>query len=343
MVVYFLACIVSISIAWIGLHTREYKKGIICITILFSALPLFLIAALRYGVGTDYFNYIRVYEWIKEGVFYKEYLYNAINMLVIWLDWNVQWVFVICAFLFLGFSYSAIFRDSPYPLLSIFLLVAMTHYFAFLNIMRQMVGAAILLYGLQYIEQRNLKKYILCVALATGFHFTCILFIILYWSYNVKLTPKKAMILSVMLLLCGNYLKEIFYSIISKTTLSWYIGSKYDTGTVGYVYIMVQIAILGLVMWSYTSLPKYRIYFTIQTINLWLAFFSGRIVLVERFRYLFGFPAIILIPLAIGNIKQRDLRFLMVISIVVLFTVYGYHVTTSGNNGVLPYIFIFNK
>lgn len=342
MLVYYSACIISILIAWFCTHTTRYiYKGKRILTIIFSSFPLFFVAAFRYGVGTDYFNYIRVFNLIKQGVFYKEYIYNLLNVFILNTNLDIQWIFVICAGIFCIFTYSAIYEQSPYPLISIFLLVGMTHYFAFLNIMRQLISAAILLYSLKYIERRNIKAYIFWIIVACGFHFTSIFFLPFYWAYNIKLSPQKAIILSVLVIVFERAIESRIITIISETSLSWYLNSKYDTQVVGYVYILVQIAIDIIAIYGFDNSIRYRTLFSIQFVNTIVSFFSGRIVLIERFRYLFGFPAIILIPMALKNINNKTLKVITIFGVVIAFFIYSYLVTTKGNNGVLPYRSIF--
>jgi len=221
--------------------------------------------------------------------------------------------------------------------MSIFLLVGMTHYFAFLNIMRQMVGMAIVIFSIRYVEKKDLKRFIICIILAGGFHYTCFLFLPLYWLGMYRLSPKKIVIILISVLLGYSLIEELILKVIGLTKYSWYIGKTYGTGAFGYVYLLIQIVILGLAVWQYHDNGKYHIFLNIQLANTCLAYFSGQIVLIERFRYLFGFPSIILIPLAIKNMKNRREKTFVAISVVAAFTIYCYLVTVKGNHGVLPY------
>lgn len=376
MAIYYLTCAISVLFASAFERISESrKKGIFrTMAIIVSSLPLFILASIRYGVGTDYFNYIKHYKLALRGVRQKEFLYYLVNRIVGKMGLEYQWVLVVCSAIFFLVVFKHIFDESPYPALSIFLIVGMTHYFAYQNIVRQMIGGAIVMYGLRYVQKKELIKFVICILLAAGFHFSCALFIILYWYDKIKLTPGIAVALSGVIFALAGVMARIIMMIIMHTKLAWYIGSEYDSSVVGYVYLLVQFAVLMLASLSFNSshenshlkinvskgirkklekmFPflkwqeeddrKYKLYYTAQVINLWIALFSGRIALIDRFRYLFGFPAIILIPLAIKRIKIQPLRILVMGAVVFCFIVYSYLVTTSGNHGALPYRTIFS-
>lgn len=344
MAIYYTACALSMVLAWFFTHTKFHSEtGRIRFAVLFSAFPLFLVAAIRYGVGTDFFNYERIYRLAEGGIYYKsDFAFNFLITILIKIGLDSQWMYVVLAAIFCIFTYIAVFKDSPYPALSIFLLVGMTHYFLFLNIMRQMVGGAILLYSIRFIRDRRLIPYLICFGFAFGFHPICILFLPFYWAYLLEITPKQTLFLSLVVILSGNLLESIFVNVISRTEYAWYLDSIYSNTEVGYIYILVQLAILSLAIWQYKKDEKYKIYFIIQIVNVWLSLFSGRIALIERLRGLMGFPAIILIPLALSNIKNKNFRWLIYVAILIAFTVYSFLVCSSGNNGVLPYKSIVN-
>lgn len=332
-------------IAWIGVHTRAYRRGTILPTIILSAMPLFLIAALRYGVGTDYFyTYMPYFNLLEAGIDpkNKELLFKLLNQTIIFFNGSGQWVFVFCGLMFTYFSYSQIFKDSPYPWLSILLLFGMTYYFISLNAVRQMVGASILLYSIRFIESKNLKKFLLCVLAAAGFHYSCGLFMIAYLAAKLKLNLIKSIILSTIFLSFFLLVKDYVLDTIRLTSYGWYLGSNFDNGKVGFFTLAIQFAVFLFSSVNSNLTYEYRIYLNLQLISLLLATISSVIVLLERVRWLFGLPSIILLPLAISNIQNKRERLIIGALIAILFSLYAFY-TIGINNGheVLPYMTIF--
>lgn len=332
-------------IAWIGVHTRAFRRGTVLPTIILSAMPLFLISALRYGVGTDYFfTYVPYFNLLEAGAYVKdkEPLFKILNQIIIFFNGSSQWVFVVCSLLFSYFTYSQVFRDSPYPWISISLLLGMTYFFISLNTVRQMVGVAILLYSIRFIEKKQLLKFLLCVLIATGFHYSCIVFIISYLGSRLKLDLIKSTFVSMIFLLIFLVTKDYLLSVIGGTQYGWYIGSDFDNGTIGFYTIAIQLAVFIFSAVYRNDTYKYRIYLNLQLISLILATIGSVIVLLERVRWMFGLPSIVLLPLALENIKYKKHRLIMGFIIVLLFSLYAtYTIGIRNGQEVLPYRTIF--
>ena len=138
---------------------------------LLCMLPLMLLSAFRYGIGTDYFNtYYYGYERVVAGDNYDNFEigFKALILFLSKFFDNPQILFVVTSVLFAYFVYEAIFENSNDVFFSIFLLISMRFYFMSMNVVRQFVGMAIVLYATKYIFK---KKYIKFVVFVT---FVCI-------------------------------------------------------------------------------------------------------------------------------------------------------------------------
>ena len=54
-------------------------------------------------------------------------------------------------------------------------------------------------------------------------------------------------------------------------------------------------------------------------------------------QYMFGFPVIVLIPLALNKISNKRIRILLSSVICICYFLYGYKHIASGDHDVLPY------
>ena len=184
MAVYWSACLASVLFTWFAIHVKHEKEGIqywLLVTFV-AALPLIYISAIRYNVGADYAAYYKYYNRIVQGGDRErfEILYYLLNKGIALLHMSAPWMFAACAMLFLMPLYKMILSDSPYPYFSIFLLIATGYYFFFLNGTRQMIGAAIFMLAIPYIEKKNILPFIVLTLLSTGFHTMSIVFIATY-------------------------------------------------------------------------------------------------------------------------------------------------------------------
>ena len=347
MLVYTTGLIVSILLGWCAKHTKTYHRGNRLPAVFLSAIPLFLIAALRYDVGTDYmYTYVPYFRYLRWGKNLRsmEPLYKLINQIVIWLGGSYQWVFVICAAIFCVLVFLHIYRDSPDPLLSIFLLCGLTYYFVSLNATRQMVGCAILLYALRFVEEKRWKPFFLAVVIASGFHISCALFAVVFFADKLNIKPIHALALSVILFVLAGPVVRLALTIIRSTPYGKYIGSSFDTDTGGRIILAIQIVILTLLVWQYQDAPKYQLYFKLHMVNTWLAAFAGQIVLIERIRWIFGLATIVSIPMALKNIRDPRIRLFVRLAIIGCFTAYMFIVIGVRNgHDVLPYQTIFGR
>lgn len=136
-----------------------------------------------------YRYYIDIINGGSQGRF--EILYYLLNVCIASFNLDAAWLFAAIAIIFLLPLYVRIINESPYPTLSVFLLVGMTYYFYFLNGTRQMLAASCLFLSIPFIVQRRFVPFIAIVCIATGFHYIAIIFAGLYFlarlNFGVKL------------------------------------------------------------------------------------------------------------------------------------------------------------
>ncbi len=347
MIIYWVACFASVAFAWIGIRKPRGQEtpGLV---IALSALPLFLIGAFRYDVGKDYlFTYVPYFELVSSvrGNYDRlEPLYHLINWVVAALGGDYFGVFAISALLFIAFVYVQIFKDSPYPALSIFLLVGMGYYFVSFNAMRQMIGCAILLYSVRYIEEKKLLRFLVCVGIASCFHVSCIVFVVMYWGGKIKIRPVWAFALTAAIILLNQAVTWLLKTIISWTKYSIYFSSAFDTGETAIVMMAINAVLLLVGSMCYKEDAKYQIYYNLQLAALWITALSGSIALFLRLLWAFGLPSIIMLPLAVCQLPGEKSRKLAIAAVVLLFFAYAtYTVGIQNSNSVLPYHTIISR
>ena len=134
---------------------QEYRRTFRSCAFL-SFLPFFVVSAIRFEVGTDWFIYEEFFYAINEGTnSFKEPLFNLLNKVVFWFSNDPQWVFVISAFMVLTFVFLAIYKQSRYIPFSILIFFLSTIYFNSLNQIRQAIAMSIFLFAFQYVRERN--------------------------------------------------------------------------------------------------------------------------------------------------------------------------------------------
>lgn len=180
---------------WTGLllalsqYLCKKEKGIFLgkFLLLISFLIPFIIASIRYGVGTDYFNYVDMYNRIFmtslwDNLKLIEPGYILINFIAKFVFQDVQFVFIFCSFLTLLFIYLAALDNfkKEGAGLAVFIFMC-TGYLTMLCIVRQALAGAIILYAFKYMYERKFYKYALFVLIACLFHYSAILLLPFYF------------------------------------------------------------------------------------------------------------------------------------------------------------------
>lgn len=150
----------------------KYNKKVYLII---SFIIPMLIGGLRYDVGTDYMSYL-------------EYYINHIDIdigftiisLVARLFDNFKVMFFTYNFLTLIFVYLALNNISKQNRSAALFLFLFLYFTTGFNAIRQMLAVAILFYSYKYIVNKSFIKYLLFVMLASVFHSSAIITIIVY-------------------------------------------------------------------------------------------------------------------------------------------------------------------
>lgn len=344
-----MVCCFSVALMIISTHLKpvvlrvfgnEYQCKFILLLI--AMLPMFLVSAFRYYIGTDYQAYEYYFKIIKGGQrTHIEILYYLLNKIIsnVGGDFKTLVFFVSLVFLFLCFFHS--YKESPYPALSVFMLFSSTYYFASFNVMREMLACAILLVSIKYVYERKFIKFLIPVLIASGFHSSCLIFIVTYFLPEIKITTKKIAVLSALMFLFAQPINRIVGLLVSYTKYAKYFNTKWNSGTVGYINIFMQFSILLFTSLYADNTAKYKVYFNLQFITAFLSILYS-IPLIRRVQYIFGLPIIILIPLAINNVKSIGKKVLYGTIVSILFLIYCIVVTNAGYHGVLPYASVFD-
>lgn len=339
MAIYYLTCGLSSLIAYLGSKTISYKKGNKFIVALLSALPMLILSATRYYVGTDYKTYSDIFYSIRAGQEFDDLDIGFVFLckIVANLGGDYHTLLLITSAIFIFCVFYFIYYDSPYPYVSIYLLFAMQFYFASFNGIRQMCGAAILLFSMKFVEKKRLIPFLICVLIAYTFHNTCLIFIPVYWFDKLKIKPIYIVIISFFVYIFGSNIAILINVFMTNTKYETYALQGGD-GNVRLFWTLIQVAIVIFTSFYYKEDYKYNIYFNLQAVTMWLSFMNANVSWIWRIQWTTGLPGIILLPLAISKSKFKGNKVILSIIIMLCFSIYIYISTVNGGkHDVLPY------
>lgn len=323
-----------------------------------SIIPT-LIGGLRYGVGTDYFNYWEMYYWynnlsILELVVQEdERLFKAIIIISDILFNNPVGMFILSQFITMFFILASIasYKNKLSYSVAIFIFY-MAFWSLSLNITRQFIAVAIVLFALKYILKKSFIKYLILIIIASQFHLSalfCIIFYFLsfkrstymqYMYYScIILTPIAIPILLNIINRVGFFQEYIIkYEMLNLLQVDW----AYTAKTLFWFLIIVgPIFIFKKAITNQNE--KYNILLNILLLELPLVYLGNFNLFANRLALFPQILQIIMIPLTINSIKNTNEKKLVILYYLILFVfIYIQRFVFSNQGDVYPYISIFN-
>lgn len=343
----------AFSIVLITIGTNEMKRGFSPLVIIALCIPI-LLATFRYGVGTDFFNYMRSVNSVGE-ISLKEYVEsNLIFELGHFLVRKIAFTFDNYSLLLSIYStmtimiiYLAIKQHRNKVSIGVSLFLFLCIYYPFsLNIMPQFVAVSIIALSFKYVFKRNLIKFSVMVLAASLFHTTALIALPVYFLWDKKsedMTSRWKVFVSIILslIIAFNYqgLLESMSSIDLFDQYGMYAienqrGQNRD--------IFLKLLLFGAVFLLRKPLIKHdkrnKLYILLILFNLILAITGFSSPWVKRAGLYFEVVQIFLLPSLIQLFFSRKDR--MVVGLVVIVYAISYFTLVYyilGQSSVIPY------
>lgn len=336
---------------------NKNSKFISKIFLLMSFLSVFIISAIRFGIGTDYFMYKSIYLTAASGVgpeqlsklYQVEPGWATLNYLLGLVFKNGQTIFIVVALISTICVYKGIIyfdkRINTGFAIFVYLIIL---YLPSFNILRQGFALSILMISFKYIEEKKIVKFILILALAMSFHYTAILFLPVYYILNKDIGKVKwIIILACVILVFINY-NDLINLIIG---LGPYFEkySKYETQ--GFIKINKTFLILQIIMLMFIAVCNKALkqkdkfmhrMLSMYYISIILSFLGSLVSFAGRADLYFSISQIIFLPYMCKNLfkeKNKIVAYVVIIIYLLIFWYICYYY--SGNNQCFPYKTIF--
>lgn len=291
-------------------------------------LVLFLLSALRFGIGNDYWQYTQTaHEVYVGGYVVTEVGFNWLVKLLYMLSGGEYYelVFAVFAFATLFFFLKAFARQSVSFSQSFFLFMTLGLYFQTFNTVRYYLALSIALFSIQYVLEKDLLKFIFWIGLAALFHKSVLLVIPVYWiaSFDWKKWQiaaglvmsaacyvGKGVILKLALVLYPSYKNTIYLagggsllgSLRTLAVLAFYVWFLYTRAFVGQEYRRQPLKpLLEAQRWH----RELRFYGHLNLLAFVTGTFFSFLPVVTRISYYFGVSQLFMIPLILGQIQDR--------------------------------------
>lgn len=340
--VFYLLCMVIEKIS-----TKKINRNV-WTTIL--VLPLFIISAFRApSVGNDTYNYFISYNIVSKEPFFaasqsRLEIGYIIYMRIIALSGvgYLGFQFITSTFIFSSIC-RFVKRHSNNIAFTFFVFMTSQMFFASMNITRQYLAIAILLFSIESIKDRKFIKFCIFVLIATSIHFTAITFLVVYPLVNLKLNRTKTIILlligSVVSLLFNqvvrifvnitgryaNYLESGYFNFEDNIAIYLSLGINLCFFLVAFFTrywkgITLQKGNIGFKRHNQTEILKVsddKLWYVFCLLTLILSIIGLNATIMNRVESYFSIFFLVYIPSVIKNIRRKEIRGIVTVGIII--------------------------
>jgi hypothetical protein len=325
--------------------------------ILMSAIfvVLFIVSALRFDIGNDYYTYTQTaHEASVGGYVVTETGFNLLVRLVYTIAGGEYYeiVFAIFAFVTLMFFLKGMKRQSVNFFETFFLFMMIGMYFQTFNTVRYYLALSIAFYSMRYVLERDWIKFVFVIILAAFFHKSVLIVIPIYFIASFgwkKWQIAVGLIVSVACFVLKNQMLSLALMLYPS-----YKDTIYLSGGTSLTSIIRIFAVLVLYFWFLYYYNKknpefdkgeswyreIRFYGQLNMIAFVTATFFSFLPVVTRLVYYFGVSQLLIIPLIMERISDVKLRkYLKIFVGLIAIAYFMIFLRGAGRDGVglLPY------
>ncbi len=320
-----LACLSILEI--LGLKKNQDQT----IFYIFSGI-LFILSFIRWECGTDWDSYLDFYEHLPEAASKSDFelFYFYANHLGNFLFKSYTGVLFVCAVIIFSFQTKAINEQSVLPITSLFILFGSSLGNVFFA--RQTISTMILFYSIRFIQLNRFKPFVLCIIIATLFHYSSLVFIPAWFIYRMKISPRNLVLFFLLSLLLSAAVTAVLQSLgnifggIIQYKINHYLGNTGEDSLQGVSYSLFFMLLKGLLnkavilLFAISLCDKiskeyndFRGYVNLYWMGAIIYFIAAPISLVfVRFTFSYDISILIIIPYIIAylSIKVKPLIFI---------------------------------
>lgn len=373
MYIYIITFLITIALVWIAQNKIKNKKLKILL-LLIAIIPMFLVSAFRYDLGTDYTKrYVADYNILAKGKDVKnlEIGFKAIDYLCLFFTKEPYLLFVITSLIILSIIFEVIYKKSNNILLSITIFFLGGYFFGSLNLVRQYIAISLILLGYQFLMNENKKKayigFVICAILAFLMHSSSIIcFIIIFLTRKNLVNIKWVIPISVLILLVNKNIMNVITPILQNTRFKVYLSPKHLYGELSILQIAENLLIYLWMNYIYYAQKDIKndkekiLFLNIQGLSLLFTIAGVIHYQFMRISVYLGAFQILSIPYYLKimkvenittrinnklkkNFKVSTIKIIVYVCFVLAFTgLFAYTNILNNDNEVLPYKTIFS-
>ena len=340
--IYFISLFLSLILIY-PYNNFKIKTRLKKVYFIVPMLPLLIISAFRYDVGTDYqHTYVPFFNQTILGYKpYDEILFQLLNDLLVFLKLDVSWLFIITSLVINVVVFYYIFKYSRNIYFSVIIYVLGSFYFHSMNNVRQYMAFSFCMIGFY---QRNSVAALILYIIGGLNHFIGFIFIPIHFFVKIKVNKDVLTLIFIIAIICIPLFNRVIIIFLQNTKYYYFLNVD---GSYSLLLIILNTIITFIYIFCLNNKLNRieRKYFVLQLIATYFSFVSLFIRQEElwtRTIKVFMCFQIIALPNLITK-KDTLTRSVFMSGITLLFAIYTiYTVFINHGYDVLPYRWIFN-
>ena len=343
MIVY-IVLIILIVLSYITINSMSFEENTKKrVFLIFSGLLLVLLAALRHkSVGTDTAGYLADYEAERYATIKEVFTEWGENQAYYWLSGifsrnhiPVQFWFGFLGIVSTGPIFYLIYKYSENHLFSVLLYLSIGTYYFTLAGLKQTVAIGLLALAFVQVVNKKPIKFTLLVLLATFFHQTALLFLIVYPLAKIKSLKVQTVMYSAMTILAFCNAVPIIQSVLSVLDNDHYEQYLKEQSKYSLVSFSIQLLML-LVCLIYSSNYKIELHtkatlFTMVFLGIAMQAYASSFATMFRLSLYFNIGPIILMPSCLRQEPNSNYRKFLEFAAMTVFVAYYLYSMSQGS------------
>lgn len=321
----------------LNLKNKNNNKGKNVFLVL-SFISFFFFVSLRsIYTGSDTIGYVNsfklsiLYKWDYLDISRFEKGFLAFQILLGNITHNYRIYLIVLSAIFNYGIYKFIKKYSTDYFLSVMLYVCLLFYYSSMTMIRQFFAIVIILYLFKYVKNKKIFYYMIGVIIATQFHITSLVCLLIYPMYHIKFNKKRAIILFITAVLMLLFLLPL------ATKLFTIVGWKYsydirteDFSLANFLYAIVYLIIFlfAKIILSKKEFSKDNSFYLYVFLLAFLINFIGiKMNIFARMADYFTIFTVVALPNVISQIKKIECKREILVVMILFLMMYSSTIT----------------
>lgn len=303
------------------MKTERDRKAVI---LSFFVLLMIILALRDNTVGTDIANYLRHFRTLAATPWSKIFTvtrlepgYVVFNKVVSLISTNDRWFLAVMALITVLPIYWLYLKESQLPLMSIVLFLTVGTFVMLFSGLRQSIAIALGVISFWYAKEKRLIPFLMLCLLASSFHISALIVLLLYPICNVRVNRLTAALLLVTAGIVFIFRERIFLALLKFLPDEYQRYGMQSTGAYSVLILLTAFCIFALIVIDDKTKGRHLyLWRNLLLVCLFIQIFASVSTMAMRYNYYFLAIVPIAIPAVVEYEKEKYHGFMKVMMLI---------------------------